>query len=132
MHKVLHIILLTVAVFLVDFAYANLTGVTACQIERILALYAIGILSPIAGHLANKVGPFNFSLGGSAREEGEIKWFNQNKGFGFITTDDGSDVFLHTRALREASKQQVKPGARVSFKIEHADKGPQAVDVDLN
>lgn len=70
--------------------------------------------------------------GGSAnRETGEVKWFNTSKGFGFITRTDGSDVFVHFRAIRGEGHRALREGQRVSYTVTHGEKGPQAEDVDI-
>lgn len=63
------------------------------------------------------------------RETGAVKWFNTSKGFGFITRDDGSDVFVHFRAIRGEGHRALREGQRVSFVVTAGDKGPQAEDV---
>lgn len=67
------------------------------------------------------------SAGGSV--EGSVKWFNGTKGFGFITADNGDEVFLHFKNLDGINKRQVKPGMRVSFTVVEGDRGPQAENV---
>lgn len=63
------------------------------------------------------------------REQGEVKWFNSGKGFGFITKDDGEEIFVHFRAIRGEGRRSLKDGQRVSFVVANTDKGPQAEDV---
>lgn len=64
------------------------------------------------------------------RRTGAVKWFNAAKGFGFITVDDGEEVFVHFRSIRGEGRRTLKDGQRVSFVIEQTQKGPQAEDVD--
>ncbi len=64
------------------------------------------------------------------REEGEVKWFNVSKGFGFITKDDGEEIFVHFRSIRGEGRRGLRDGQRVSFVEAHTDKGPQAEDVE--
>jgi CspA family cold shock protein len=63
------------------------------------------------------------------RHNGSVKWFNSNKGFGFITSDDGVDVFVHYRAIRAKGRRRLQEGQDVEFSIVDGDKGPQARDV---
>jgi CspA family cold shock protein len=59
---------------------------------------------------------------------GKVKWFNADKGFGFLADDDGSDVFVHRDALPEGVTE-LKPGQRVEFGIVQGRKGSQALSV---
>jgi CspA family cold shock protein len=63
------------------------------------------------------------------RELGSVKWFNANKGFGFITRDSGDDVFVHFRSIRGDGHRVLKDGQRVEFEVTVGDKGLQAEDV---
>ena len=64
------------------------------------------------------------------REEGAVKWFNVSKGFGFITKDDGDEIFVHFRSIRGEGRRALRDGQRVSFVEAQTDKGPQAEDVE--
>ena len=63
------------------------------------------------------------------REEGQVKWFNVSKGFGFIVKDDGEEIFVHFRSIRGEGRRGLRDGQRVNFIVEESDKGPQAEDV---
>jgi len=65
------------------------------------------------------------------REQGVVKWFNANKGFGFITRDTGDDVFVHYRAIRGEGHRTLREGQRVEFFLKRGDKGLQADDVQM-
>jgi cold shock protein len=61
---------------------------------------------------------------------GTVKWFNDEKGFGFITPDDGSkDLFVHQSAIVAEGHRTLAEGANVSFDTEDSDKGPRAANV---
>ena len=63
---------------------------------------------------------------------GTVKWFNETKGFGFITPDDGSkDVFVHFSAISGNGFRTLKEGQPVTFNVENGPKGPQAVNVQI-
>jgi CspA family cold shock protein len=61
--------------------------------------------------------------------KGIVKWFNDAKGYGFITKDDGKDVFVHHSQVKMKGHRTLKEGDKVSFEIEDTEKGPQAVEV---
>ena len=63
------------------------------------------------------------------REQGQVKWFNISKGFGFIVKDDGEEIFVHFRSIRGEGRRGLSDGQRVNFIVEQSDKGPQAEDV---
>ncbi|MEO6075325.1 MAG: cold-shock protein [Dokdonella sp.] len=62
----------------------------------------------------------------SEREQGTVKWFNDAKGFGFITREEGPDVFVHFRAVEGKGFKSLAEGQRVSFTVTDGPKGPQA------
>ncbi len=63
------------------------------------------------------------------REVGTVKWFNNSKGFGFITRENGTDVFVHFSSLRGEGYRSLEDGQRVEFEVIEGDKGLQAQDV---
>ena len=60
---------------------------------------------------------------------GTVKWFNKNKGYGFIASDDGSDVFIHYSSIQNNEFKSLAEGESVSFDIESGPKGPKAINV---
>jgi CspA family cold shock protein len=61
---------------------------------------------------------------------GIVKWFNEDKGFGFITQDNGgADVFVHFRSIASEGFKTLAEGQKVSFEVEQGQKGPQASNV---
>lgn len=63
------------------------------------------------------------------RETGQVKWFNASKGFGFITRDNGDDIFVHFRSIRGDGHRVLRDGQRVEFSVSMGEKGLQADDV---
>jgi CspA family cold shock protein len=61
--------------------------------------------------------------------EGRVKWFNDKKGYGFIETADGRDVFVHFSAIEGSGFKSLSEGEKVCFDVENGAKGPQAVKV---
>ncbi len=62
-------------------------------------------------------------------QEGVVKWFNAEKGYGFISVDGGSDVFVHFSAIQGDGFKTLEEGQRVSFEITEGSRGPQAANV---
>ncbi len=60
---------------------------------------------------------------------GTVKWFNESKGFGFITKDDGGDVFVHHTAIQGTGFKSLSEGEKVSFDVVDGPKGPNAANV---
>jgi CspA family cold shock protein len=65
------------------------------------------------------------------RELGTVKWFNVSKGFGFITRENGDDVFVHFRNIRGRGHRSLTEGQSVRFTVKESDKGLQAEDVSV-
>jgi CspA family cold shock protein len=61
--------------------------------------------------------------------QGTVKWFNAEKGFGFISSDDGGDVFVHHTAIISEGYRSLDEGQKVSFDVTQGQKGPQASNV---
>jgi cold shock protein len=68
-------------------------------------------------------------MGENERESGVVKWFNDKKGYGFITRDSGSDVFVHHSSIVAEGFRSLAEGDRVEFAIKEEQKGQAAVDV---
>lgn len=76
-----------------------------------------------------KASPSKQSSAGS-KEEGSVKWFNIKKGYGFITRDQGDDIFVHYRNIEGNGRKAVAEGQRVRFFVVDGDKGLQADEVE--
>jgi CspA family cold shock protein len=62
---------------------------------------------------------------------GTVKWFNEQKGYGFIKQDDGQDIFVHYSAITGAGFKTLKEGDKVTFEVGQGKKGPAAMNVSV-
>jgi len=67
----------------------------------------------------------------SERVLGTVKWFSNEKGYGFIQREEGDDVFVHYSAIASDGFRTLQEGQQVEFTIEESDKGPQAANVEI-
>ena len=65
------------------------------------------------------------------KSNGTVKWFNATKGYGFITTDEGNDVFVHFSAITGEGYKSLQENQKVEFTVTAGPKGPQAQDVKV-
>ncbi len=63
-------------------------------------------------------------------EQGKVKWFNAEKGFGFIERENGDDVFVHFSAIQGEGFKSLEEGQEVTFEVEQGQRGPQASNVN--
>ena len=61
---------------------------------------------------------------------GTVKWFNSEKGYGFVTTEEGADIFVHFTAIGGEGYKSLEEGQAVSFEVVEGDRGPQASNVE--
>ncbi len=66
----------------------------------------------------------------SGREQGTVKWFNVSKGYGFVTRENGEEIFVHFRSIRGEGRRILRDGDPIEFTVTEGDKGPQAEDVE--
>jgi CspA family cold shock protein len=64
--------------------------------------------------------------------KGTVKWFNEEKGFGFITAEDGKDVFAHYSEIQKEGFKKLTEGESVTFDVTDGAKGPQATNIESN
>lgn len=108
-----------------------LVGMVLCHGQVVFAEAAWLWLAPAlyALPLLKKVPKPSLPLPGSGQTAGNVKWFNPNKGFGFIATDDGREIFVHFKAVQNGGRRSLRTGTRVHFTIITTERGEQADDV---
>ncbi|GHC24489.1 cold-shock protein [Aidingimonas halophila] len=104
-------------------AVVYLAVVVAVFLLLMIATLAVNILTPKLATLAE--------VEDDDREIGEVKWFNVNKGYGFITRDSGDDVFVHFRAIRGRGHRTLAEGQKVRYHVVQNERGLQADDVTV-
>lgn len=72
---------------------------------------------------------FTLFFGGLFMKQGSVKWFNSEKGFGFIEIDGGDDVFVHFSAIQGDGFKTLEEGQKVEFEVVDGNRGPQAANV---
>ena len=72
----------------------------------------------------------NFLFFGGTEMKGTVKWFNNQKGYGFISDEQGQDVFVHYSGLNMEGFKSLDEGQEVEFDVVNGEKGPQAVNVN--
>lgn len=70
-------------------------------------------------------------FGGTYNMTGTVKWFNGEKGYGFITGDDGTDVFAHFSQINSEGYKSLQEGQKVSYDVTEGPKGPQAENITV-
>ncbi|MDR5906317.1 cold-shock protein [Franzmannia qiaohouensis] len=93
----------------------------------LVATSAVQVLSPSASPASAVLA----DIENDDREIGEVKWFNVNKGYGFITRDNGDDVFVHFRAIRGKGHRTLAEGQKVRYHVVENERGLQADDVTV-
>lgn len=125
----------TIATFLQGGQFPDLALLATFTIATVGTALLVGLV-PAGGNTSAKPGRGQKAGAASTdsaagREQGTVKWFNSAKGFGFITCDDGDEIFVHFRAIRGEGRRSLQDGQRVAFHTASSKKGPQAEDVEI-
>ena len=97
---------------------------TTSEISLLLLFVATSFFSLVLAACFQDTG--GFDIFADDRETGTVKWFNLRKGYGFITRDQGDDVFVHFRSIEGRGDSAISEGERVTFIVSQSEKGPQA------
>lgn len=135
-NTIVNTVISAIATYAASLILNNTNPVNTTSLASLFTIFLLATtLSSLV--LANKGGqnskinqpkPINSNKG---RETGTVKWFNTNKGFGFITRDNGDDVFVHFRSIRGQGHRTLIEGQRVEFDVTKGEKGLQAEDVAI-
>ena len=132
-----------IVAFIIASVYLSQTGVNGFQFEpSTFVFFAIATLLTTLINSFIKVSaasPAKKADSGSTpkavpqgdRESGKVKWFNFSKGFGFISRDQGDDIFVHYRSIRGKGRRTLYEGQAVEFVVTEGEKGYQAEDVEI-
>lgn len=111
-----------------NFWLAHLFSLLSYSIVAVLSIFLFKALD----NLSEQGLGFSFKFKSKAdREQGSVKWFNSSKGYGFITRDQGDDVFVHYRSISGKGHRSLYEGQIVEFSVSDGDKGLQADDVTI-
>lgn len=126
----------TIATFLQGGQFPDLALLATFTLATVGTALAVGLVPSDNAARTTRAGrarkaPASKSGSAGGREQGTVKWFNSAKGFGFITRDDGDEIFVHFRSIRGEGRRSLQDGQRVAFHTASSKKGPQAEDVEI-
>lgn len=104
--------------------------------QHFLVYFGFILVSVYVGAMVSQVGSAGYDSESEEdedddREQGTVKWFNSSKGFGFLTMENGDDVFVHYRAIRGRGRRFLVEGQLVRFYVTEGEKGKQAENVSI-
>ncbi len=115
----------------IDISYSTPVLATIAIFVFVVALAASWQSAAVSSATSYADAPEVENDANDSRELGVVKWFNVSKGFGFITRDNGDDVFVHFRNIRGRGHRSLNEGQKVRFNVRESDKGLQAEDVSV-
>jgi CspA family cold shock protein len=112
---------------------ATLIEELAIELHPTVAYFVIAFLAAVVTLLLTSTRPARkpraTAVATAGKETGSVKWFSPSKGFGFITRDNGDDIFVHFRSITGNGHRILREGQRVEFEVTEGTKGLQAEDV---
>ncbi|KAA0012143.1 cold shock domain-containing protein [Billgrantia pellis] len=106
-------------------------GVAAAYLAVVAAVFVLLLIATLATHALSPQLAVLAAVENDDREIGEVKWFNVNKGYGFIKRESGEDVFVHFRAIRGRGHRTLAEGQKVRYHVIENERGLQADDVTV-
>ncbi len=127
---ILSIILAVISTLLLQLATTGVMSSIDPMVVAILfvACFSAALISPTLRQRSSSTASSGHSV--DDREQGQVKWFNVSKGYGFVTRQSGEDVFVHFRSIRGEGRRTLREGQKVEFTVVDGDKGSQAEDVE--
>ncbi|MBZ0330200.1 cold shock domain-containing protein [Halomonas sp. ANAO-440] len=113
------------------FATLEVGGVTVVYLATLVAVFLLLLAATLFVHDVSPQLAAIADVENDDREIGEVKWFNVNKGYGFIKRDSGEDVFVHFRAIRGRGHRTLAEGQKVRYYVIENERGLQADDVTV-
>jgi cold shock CspA family protein len=112
--------------YLAGMTISYVSGQSSAQLWHWLplAVFLLPLLALLPVRLP--VGPLK-----AGELQGEVKWFNPNKGYGFILSDDGEEIFVHFRAVQNGGRRSLRQGQKVRFTLRAGERGDQADNVRI-
>ncbi len=124
------VVVSALATAVILFLQGSLAGEGGLPVFDIGVVFAVVLISCVISGLGSS-SVEEESDENDDRELGTVKWFNVSKGFGFITRENGDDVFVHFRNIRGRGHRSLTEGQGVRFTVKESDKGLQAEDVSV-
>lgn len=126
------VVFIFVAALITAAGIATLAASQSLSLVTALTLLGCVVIALSAGRKLDELTEkfSNLSLSGK-KERGSVKWFNVTKGYGFITLEDGGDVFVHYRSVKGEGRRALQEGQLVEFVLSEGEKGPQAEEVSI-
>lgn len=111
----------------------NAAAFIAFALATLITTFLTGFITTTASADNSETSGSSKSRSGATggRERGRVKWFNFSKGFGFISRDNGEEIFVHYRSIRGKGRRSLNDGQLVEFSVAKSDKGLQAEDVEV-
>lgn len=106
-------------------------GFVVGYVTAALAVFVLLLIATLATHALSPQLAVLAAVENDDREIGEVKWFNVNKGYGFIKRESGEDVFVHFRAIRGRGHRTLAEGQKVRYHVIENERGLQADDVTV-
>lgn len=123
------VVVSALATVIILLLQGSLPGEGGLPVFNILVVFAVVLVSCVIAGWGS--GSEEEADENDDRELGTVKWFNVSKGFGFITRENGDDVFVHFRNIRGRGHRSLTEGQSVRFTVKESDKGLQAEDVSV-